>query len=103
MRYCKQPGALYSIPSAISVKHLEIMQRKVWRKPEHKKARSASPVHLHAQPWCHPEGERRGCAVVCVKRVCSSDQGVFGCGVGAAGAGTWGQVSSGTFHKVRGT
>ncbi len=58
---------------------------------------------LPAQP-CSPEDKG------VLLRECGpdgrSDQAiseVFGCGGGAAGAGTWGQVTRGTFRGVRGT
>ena len=65
----------------------------------HNKARSVSSGLLSAQPWCLPEG--KGAAVRSKDRqICLR---FFGCGGGAAGAGTWGHGSSGTFRGVRGT
>ncbi len=64
----------------------------------HNKARSVGPGRLPAQPWCLPKGDRaqlRGRLIV--------RSGCLWLWGGAAGAGTWGQVSIGTFRWVRGT
>ncbi len=67
-------------------------------------ARSVGPGLLSAQPWCRPKGglaQLREFGAGSQPDRCSiRESSVVG---GAAGAGTWGQVSSGTFRWVRGT
>jgi hypothetical protein len=69
----------------------------------HNKARSAGSGPLSAQPWCLPKGVGRSCARKWrgISLIVRSDG--FQLWGGAAGAGTWGQVSIGTFRWVRGT
>ena len=73
------------------------------------KARSVGPGRLPAQPWCCPMGLGPRGLGAAVRGLFSGNslivfrsEGLWLWG-GAAGAGTWGQVSSGTFRWVRGT
>ncbi len=67
------------------------------------KARSVGPGCLSAQPWCLPKGVGRSCAMVLLGNSHDRQIRVSSVVVGAASAGTWGQVSIGTFRWVRGT
>lgn len=70
----------------------------------HNKARSVGPGRLPAQPWCLPKEVGRSCARSWRGNslIVFRSEGLWLWG-GAAGAGTWGQVSIGTFRWVRGT
>jgi hypothetical protein len=67
------------------------------------KARSVGPRHLPAQPLCLPKGVGRSCALGLLGNSRDRQIRVSSVVVGVAGAGTWGQVSIGTFRWVRGT
>ncbi|MEY2645683.1 MAG: hypothetical protein RLZZ611_2332 [Cyanobacteriota bacterium] len=70
----------------------------------HNKARSVGPGHLPAQPWCLPMEGGSSCALFCLATaVMVVRSGGFQLWGGAAGAGTWGQVSRGDVPLVRGT
>jgi hypothetical protein len=81
-----------------------LVERRRWSLLPHNKARSLGPGLLSAQPWCRPEGVGRSCASFLLgNRRDRCQIRVFSVVVGAAGAGTWGQGSIGTFRWVRGT
>jgi|LakMenE18May11ns_1017448.scaffolds.fasta_scaffold9957467_13 hypothetical protein len=58
---------------------------------------------MSAQPWCLPEGVGRRCAWFVLGNSLDRQIRWYSVVGGAAGAGTWGQVSIGTFRWLRGT
>jgi hypothetical protein len=79
------------------------MQHVLTKQAQHNKARSVGPGHLPAQPWCLPKGVGRGCASLVLVHSLIFSIREFSVVGGAAGAGTWGQVSRVRFRRVRGT